>query len=34
LRSPEALAQRMNTMWNVTVDWIAKLKKLPLPEAK
>jgi len=29
LRAPEALNQRINTMWNVTVDFIAKLKKLP-----
>jgi hypothetical protein len=34
LRSPEALAQRVNTMWNVTVDWIAKLRKLPRPVSK
>jgi hypothetical protein len=29
LRSPEAQQQRFNTLWNVTVDWHAKLKKLP-----
>lgn len=29
LRSAEAQAQRFHTCWNVTVDWIAKLKKLP-----
>jgi hypothetical protein len=31
LRSPEAQAQRFNNYWNVTVDWMAKLKKLPVP---
>jgi hypothetical protein len=30
LRSAEAQAQRFMTCWNVTVDWIARLKKLPL----
>jgi hypothetical protein len=29
LRSAEAQAQRFQNYWNVTVDWIAKLKKLP-----
>jgi len=29
LRSAEAQAQRFHTCWNVTVDWIAQLKKLP-----
>lgn len=29
LRSAEAQAQRFQNFWNVTVDWIAKLKKLP-----
>jgi predicted SAM-dependent methyltransferase len=30
LRSAEAQAQRFHNFWNVTTDWIAKLKKLPL----
>jgi hypothetical protein len=29
LRSADAQAQRFHNFWNVTVDWIAKLKKLP-----
>jgi hypothetical protein len=29
LRSAEVQAQRFQNYWNVTVDWIAKLKKLP-----
>lgn len=29
LRSAEVQAQRFHNFWNVTVDWIAKLKKLP-----
>lgn len=29
LRSPEAQAARFQNLWNVTVDWLAKLKKLP-----
>lgn len=29
LRSAEAQSQRFHTCWNVTVDWIAKMKKLP-----
>ena len=29
LRSAESQAQRFLTCWNVTVDWIARLKKLP-----
>ena len=29
LRSADAQAQRFQNFWNVTVDWIAKLKKLP-----
>lgn len=29
LRSAEAQQQRFHNYWNVTVDWIAKLKKLP-----
>jgi len=29
LRSADAQAQRFLTCWNVTVDWIARLKKLP-----
>jgi predicted SAM-dependent methyltransferase len=28
LRSADVQAQRFQTLWNVTVDWIAKLKKL------
>jgi hypothetical protein len=31
LRSAEAQQTRFETLWNVTVDWHAKLKKLPLP---
>lgn len=30
LRSAEAQANRFHTLWNVTADWVAKLKKLPL----
>jgi predicted SAM-dependent methyltransferase len=30
LRSPEAQTMRFMHFWNVTVDWVAKLKKLPL----
>jgi hypothetical protein len=30
LRSPEAQAMRFMHYWNVTIDWVAKLKKLPL----
>jgi hypothetical protein len=35
LRSAEAQSMRFHSYWNVTIDWIAKLKKLPLssPEA-
>jgi hypothetical protein len=29
MRSPEAQATRINHYWNTTIDWIAKLKKLP-----
>jgi hypothetical protein len=29
LRSAEAQAMRFHNYWNVTVDWMAKLKKLP-----
>ena len=29
LRSAEVQAERFRTLWNVTVDWLAKLKKLP-----
>jgi len=29
LRSQEALQTRVNHYWNTTIDWIAKLKKLP-----
>lgn len=29
LKSPEAQSARFQTLWNVTVDWHAKLKKLP-----
>jgi hypothetical protein len=32
LRSPEAQAQRVMTLWNVTADWIAKFKKLAAPQ--
>jgi predicted SAM-dependent methyltransferase len=32
MRSPEAQATRFLHYWNVTVDWIAKLKKLPMPD--
>jgi predicted SAM-dependent methyltransferase len=31
LRSAEAQSQRFHNYWNVTVDWVAKLKKLPIP---
>ena len=31
LRAPEVQAARFNTLWNVTVDWIAKMRKLPRP---
>jgi hypothetical protein len=30
LRSSDAQAARFHTCWNVTVDWIARLKKLPM----
>jgi hypothetical protein len=30
LRSPEAQQERFHRYWNVTIDWIAKLKKLPI----
>jgi predicted SAM-dependent methyltransferase len=29
-KSPEALQYRYTHLWNVTADWVAKLKKLPL----
>jgi hypothetical protein len=32
LRSAEVQSQRFLTLWNCTVDWLAKLKKLPLPD--
>jgi SAM-dependent methyltransferase len=31
LRSQDAQTARFQTLWNVTADWIAKLKKLPMP---
>lgn len=31
LRSSDVQTQRFHTLWNVTIDWIAKLKKLPPP---
>ena len=31
LRTPEVQQTRFQHYWNVTVDWIAKLKKLPAP---
>jgi predicted SAM-dependent methyltransferase len=33
LRAPDAQKTRFDHYWNVTVDWIAKLKKLPLVKA-
>jgi predicted SAM-dependent methyltransferase len=31
LRSAEVQSMRFHHYWNVTIDWMAKLKKLPLP---
>ena len=33
LRAPEVHNERFQHMWNVTVDWIAELKKQPVPPA-
>jgi predicted SAM-dependent methyltransferase len=32
LRSAEVQAQRFHNYWNVTVDWMAKLKKMPMSD--
>lgn len=32
-KSPEALQYRYIHLWNVTADWVAKLKRLPLPDS-